>query len=322
MKAGADAAIADVNASGGINGELLALRVGDDQCEARRAAALANEFAASDVRMVAGHFCSGASIAAAKIYDERDVLMISPSASHPRVTDDGFKTTLRIASRDDAQGELAARRIQADDPQAGTVVIDDGTPIAKAIVARFASIKPPMLALSIKPGDKNFSALVQQISTTNATSVYFACGAIEAGNIAAALAADGLALRFYGADGLLADDYWQRAGSAGEGTLVSFVMDPVSSPDAREVVAAFGSRNLPVDGAALPTYAAIQAYAAAAREVPTGKAKDLADWLKRGQSVNTILGELAFDSKGDVKPQRYTWYRWSQGNFLAAGTTN
>lgn len=322
MKAGAEAAIADVNAAGGINGEPLALRIGDDQCDARRAASIANEFAASDVRMVAGHFCSGASIVAAKIYSERDMLMISPSASHPRLTDDGYPTTLRIAARDDAQGELAARRIMADNPQAATVVIDDGSQIAKAIAASFARVKPPALAISIKPGERNLVSVVERIRAANVNTVYFACGAIEAGNIAAALAASGLVLRLYGADTVLVDDYWQRAGTAGEGTLVSFVTDPIASPNAREVAAAMSAKNLQVDGAALPTYAAIQAYTTAARAVTSGKAKDLADWLKRGQGVETVLGDLSFDNKGDVKPQRFTWYRWSQGSFQAAGPAN
>ena len=64
MKNGADLAIADLNAAGGVNGKKLALQVGDDACDPKQARSVAEKLASSKVPFVAGHFCSSSSIPA------------------------------------------------------------------------------------------------------------------------------------------------------------------------------------------------------------------------------------------------------------------
>ena len=67
MKTGAEQAVADINAAGGVNGEMLKLEIGDDACDPKQAVAVANQFAGSGVVFVAGHFCSGSSIPASAV---------------------------------------------------------------------------------------------------------------------------------------------------------------------------------------------------------------------------------------------------------------
>jgi branched-chain amino acid transport system substrate-binding protein len=315
MKRGAEAAVADINAKGGINGEALSLQIGDDQCDAKRAVAVANAFAATDVRMVVGHYCSGAALAAAPIYAERDVLMITPSASHPKLTDQTSSTTLRLASRDDAQGELAALRIRQDNAQAIVAVIDDGLQISKLIASRFAARFPPALSLSIKPGERNYAAIVAQMTAKGITAVYFACGGIEAGMIAAELRTAGRFARLYGADGLLVDSFWEQSAEAGESTLVTFPVDATVLPSARELVARLRSDGGTAESVSIASYAAIQVFAAAMTSRSLGKASDLAIWLKSGNEIETMLGAVKFDAKGDVVPQRFEWYKWTAGTY-------
>ena len=64
MKHGAEMAVKDINAKGGVNGEQLVLEVGDDACDPKQAVAVANQFVNKGVKFVAGHFCSGSSIPA------------------------------------------------------------------------------------------------------------------------------------------------------------------------------------------------------------------------------------------------------------------
>ncbi len=59
MKAGAEQAVADINAAGGVLGQQLVLEVGDDACDPKQAVAVANQLAGKGVAFVAGHFCSG-----------------------------------------------------------------------------------------------------------------------------------------------------------------------------------------------------------------------------------------------------------------------
>ena len=68
LKAGAEMWAKDTNAKGGINGEKVKLVIGDDACDPKQAVAVANKFAGQGVAYVAGHFCSGSSIPASKVY--------------------------------------------------------------------------------------------------------------------------------------------------------------------------------------------------------------------------------------------------------------
>ena len=68
LKEGAEQAVADINAHGGVLGKQLALTVGDDACDPKQAVSVANSFASSGIVFVDGHFCSSSSIPASKVY--------------------------------------------------------------------------------------------------------------------------------------------------------------------------------------------------------------------------------------------------------------
>ena len=68
MKEGAEQAVADINKSGGLLGQQVVLDIGDDACDPKQAVSVANQFASKGVKLVAGHFCSGSSIPASKVY--------------------------------------------------------------------------------------------------------------------------------------------------------------------------------------------------------------------------------------------------------------
>ena len=79
MKRGAEMAVADINAAGGVNGQKLELLVGDDACDPKQATAVANKMVSDKVVFVAGHYCSSSSIPASEIYKEGKVLQITPA---------------------------------------------------------------------------------------------------------------------------------------------------------------------------------------------------------------------------------------------------
>jgi branched-chain amino acid transport system substrate-binding protein len=84
MKAGAEQAVADLNAKGGVLGRQLALEIGDDACDPRQAVAVANQMAVAGVTAVIGHYCSGSSIPASAVYNESGVLQITrPRPTRP-----------------------------------------------------------------------------------------------------------------------------------------------------------------------------------------------------------------------------------------------
>ena len=111
MKNGADLAVADLNAAGGVNGKKLALQVGDDACDPKQARSVAEKLASSKVQFVAGHFCSSSSIPASEAYAEGNVLQITPASTNPVFTERKLWNVLRVCGRDDQQGLVAAQYI-------------------------------------------------------------------------------------------------------------------------------------------------------------------------------------------------------------------
>src|SRR3989337_1301113 len=89
MKKGAEMAVADINAAGGVNGEKLVLEVGDDACDPKQAVAVANQMVSKGIKFMAGHFCSGSSIPASDIYAEEGIIQISGASTNPEFTQKG-----------------------------------------------------------------------------------------------------------------------------------------------------------------------------------------------------------------------------------------
>ncbi|MCZ6862600.1 MAG: branched-chain amino acid ABC transporter substrate-binding protein, partial [Alphaproteobacteria bacterium] len=104
---GAEMAVDDINAAGGVLGETVRIIVGDDSCDPEQAVAVANSLANDGVVFVAGHYCSHSSIPASKVYENAGILMISPASTNPRLTDEGGPNVFRVCGRDDLQGRIA-----------------------------------------------------------------------------------------------------------------------------------------------------------------------------------------------------------------------
>jgi branched-chain amino acid transport system substrate-binding protein len=101
MRRGAEQAVADINAAGGVLGQKLVLEVGDDACDPKQAVAVANQMINKGVVLMAGHFCSGSSIPASNVYAEENVLQISPASTNPQLTERGLDNVFRTCGRDD-----------------------------------------------------------------------------------------------------------------------------------------------------------------------------------------------------------------------------
>src|ERR1700693_1375384 len=107
MKNGAEQAIKDINAAGGVLGKKLKLQVSDDQCDPKQARSVAEQIASAKIPFVAGHYCSSSSIPASEAYAEGNVLQITPASTNPTFTELGLWNTFRVCGRDDQQGAVA-----------------------------------------------------------------------------------------------------------------------------------------------------------------------------------------------------------------------
>ena len=221
MKRGAQQAIDDINAKGGVLGKKLKLAVGDDGCDEKLAATVANTFVQQKAVLVVGHFCSGASIQAASAYAQAGIPEITPASSDPKLTDDaaskGWTNVFNIAGRADVQGGVAGDYIASKYKGKKVAVIDDKSSYGKALAeeARKAMNKKGLkeaLSAEIAQGDKDFSALIGKLKQAGVAAVYFGGYQAEAGLLVRQAQDQGLKAQFIAGDALVTDEFWKASG--------------------------------------------------------------------------------------------------------------
>ncbi len=320
IRRGTQQAIDDYNATGGLRGERLALKALDDGCDPRKAVEVATELVTAGVTFVAGHYCSGASIPASKVYEKAGLVQISPASSHPRFTDDGGWNVIRATPRDDAQGTAAARLIAEKFPKAKIAILSDQSPASAALVTKLreglaAANLRPVLDTTFKPGAEDYADVALSVTEAGAELVYLAGTYVEGAAIAKALRGMGSAAQLMGGDALLTEDYWRLAGDAAEGTLVTFLLDPQRLESARTVISRFDESGDAPEGHTLYAYAAVQAWIQAAEATGSTDSARIAEWLRAGNRVQTVVGPMSFDAKGDLREPLFAWFRWSKGRY-------
>ncbi|WP_108482515.1 branched-chain amino acid ABC transporter substrate-binding protein [Oceaniglobus ichthyenteri] len=320
FRIGAEQAVADINAAGGVNGEMLKLSVGDDACDPKQAVAVANQFAAQGVSFVAGHFCSGSSIPASQVYADELIVQISPGSTNPDFTDkrpgDGV---FRVCGRDDQQGEVASQYIIENFPDAKVAFINDKTAYGKGLADQTqanyeAAGKSPAIVEAYSAGEKDYTALVTKMKEAGVDLVYVGGYHTEAGLILRQMRSQGMEAVLMSGDALVAQEYWAITGDAGAGTLMTFSPDPRKSEAASSVVDTLSAAGKTAEGYVLYTYAAIQAWADAANAAGSTDYDAVVGALNEN-TFQTVIGELNFDDKGDVTLPGYVVYEWKDGDY-------
>ena len=325
MQEGAAQAIADINKAGGINGTPLALQAMDDKCDAKTADAVANQLAGKGAVMVVGHLCLGASLAAASVYVANRIVEISPATTWPDYTDKRPGPGIyRLTGRDDQQGVVAGQAIARRFADRPVAVIDDRSAYGKELAgatrrAMNAAGKREAFTEEYDPGTRDFHELVGRLQAARIGAVYIGGYPTEAGLIAREIRATGLDTAIVGPDALVTNEYRDVAGDAAAGTLVTFMADARLNPGAADVVAAFRARGVEPEGYVLPSYAAVQVWAAAAKAAGSIDTDAVVKAMDSGR-FSTVIGELGFDAKGDMSLAGFVLYEWRDGRLEAAGS--
>ncbi len=320
LRRGAELAVTGINAAGGVNGEQLVLEAIDDACDPKQAMAVANQLVAKGVKMVAGHYCSGSSIAAAKIYEAAGIIMISPSSTSPIFTQEGGWNVHRVCGRDDAQGAFAGRAIAKAYAGKSVAILDDGSVYGLGLATMFKTALngagvTERVRESYEPGANDYNDLIQKLLSANVELIYIGGYAFEAGTIIRQMRDFASPAILAGGDAILVEQFWATSGTSGEGTLVTFAPDAQKSNSALTVIEAFKAADYNPEGYTLHAYAAVQAFAQAAAATRSVDGRALSQWLRAGNSLNTVLGPLSLDARGDVKDANFAWYKWSAGTY-------
>jgi branched-chain amino acid transport system substrate-binding protein len=323
LKRGAEQAVADINAAGGVNGEKLVLSESDDACDPKQAVSVANKIASAGIKFVTGFYCSSSAIPASKVYMEEGVLMMAAGASNPRLTDEGKDLVFRCYGRDDNQGAFDAAYILKHFPDKKVAIINDksawGVGLSEEVKKGLnkADMKE-VLFDSYTPGERDYSSIISKLKQVNADVLMLAGFPTEAGLIVRQMKEQGLAIQVIGGDALTTDQFWSIAGTRAEGVLTSFVTDPRNNPEAKTVVEELRKAGFEPEGDTLFNYAAIQSLAEGIKRAGKNDPANVAAALRQSP-VNTILGPVSYDAKGDAKDIHFAMYRWHAGKYLEVG---
>jgi branched-chain amino acid transport system substrate-binding protein len=318
LKNGAEQAVADINAKGGINGQKIELVFGDDVSDPKQGVSVANKMVGDGVKIVLGHFNSGVTIPASEVYAENGVLMITPSATNPKVTERNMWNTFRTCGRDDQQGEVAGKYLATTLKGKKVAIVHDKTTYGKGLAdetqkaANKEGVKE-VLYEGVNTGEKDFSALVSKIKASGAEIVYWGGLHTEGGLIARQMRDQGVTAIMMSGDGITSDEFASIGGPAVEGTLMTFPPDPRKRPEAAAVVKAFEAKKFNPEAYTLYTYAALEVVAGAAAEAKSLDPKKIAETIKNGKTWPTVIGGLAYDKKGDITRPDYVMYTWKKG---------
>jgi len=320
MKNGAEQAVADINAAGGVLGRQLVLQTGDDACDPKQARSVAEKLAEAQVAVVVGHYCSSSSIPASSAYLDGGILQITPASTNPAFTDRGMWNTFRVCGRDDQQGSFAAAYLAKNFKGKNIAVINDKTTYGKGLadeVKKALNLDgvSEKLNESFNQGDKDFTALVSKLKLNAIDIVYDGGYHQEAGLIVRQMRDQGLATILMAGDAMADHEFSSITGPSGDGALFTFGPDPRKRPSAAAVAQKFKSKGIDPEGYTLYTYASFQIWAAAATKAGTVDPKKVADAI-HGGTWDTVLGPITFDKKGDITAIGWAVYRWDkQGNY-------
>ena len=276
----------------------------------------ANRAINEDIHFVVGHVCSGATIAAAAIYDEEGVLMITPSATAPALTDGkNYEYIFRVTGRDDQQGPAAARYIlDVAKPKKVAILHDKqsyGQGIANAVRVTLekAGLKP-VLFEGINAGDADYSAIITKLRSQGVDFVYYGGYHPEMGLLLRQAAEQGVKAKFMGPEGAGNPDINAIAGNAVEGMLLTLPKDFSTDPANAAIVKAFQAKKRDASGAfQLSAYAAVQAIVDGIKATGSDDPEQVAKWL-HANTVKTPVGELKWTAQGDLESYPYVVYTW------------
>jgi branched-chain amino acid transport system substrate-binding protein len=320
---GARMAIDELNAKGVMIGgkkakfELLAE---DDAGDPKQGTAVANKLVDAKVNGVIGHLNSGTTIPASKIYSDAGIPQISPSATNPTYTRQGFKTAFRVVADDAHLGGTLGRYAVKELKGKSIAVIDDRTAygqgvadeFSKAVVGAGGKISGRQFTTD-KATD--FTAILTQIKSTKPDIVFFGGMDAVAGPMLRQMKQLGINAKMMGGDGICSGELPKlAAGAMADGQVVCAEAGGVEGQQKvgmekfkTDFKAKYG---VDVQIYAPYVYDAVNVMVAAMVKAGSDDPAKYLPVLAKTEGYKGVTGIISFDSKGDIKNGALTLYTY------------
>ena len=329
IRNGVQLAIEDANAAnieiGGrkVKFELIA---DDDEANPTKATTVAQKLVDAKVAAVVGHFNSGASIPASKIYADAGIPQISPSSTNPKYTLQGFKTAFRVVAHDDQQGPTLGRYAVGTVKAKSVAIIDDSTAYGQGIADAFeTTVKAAGVKVLTREHttdkDTDFKAILTKIKGRKPDLIMFGGIDPQAGPMVKQMAQLGIKAKFMGGDGIQTPNFIKLGGDAAEGVMASIPGLPKEQmPGGKAFLEKYKAKfNAEVELYAPMGYDAVMVFIDAMKRAgSTEPAKFLPEVGKT--RYQGVIGPIAFDDKGDLVNGPITIYVVKGGKWDALET--
>ena len=322
---GARLAIEELNAKGVVIGGKkvkLELVAEDDAGDPKQGTAVAQKLADMKVAGVIGHLNSGTTIPASKIYSDAGIPQISPSATNPKYTRNGYKTAFRVVADDVQLGGTLGRYAVDTLKGKAIAVIDDRTAYGQGVADEFEK------AVKAKGGkivgrefttDKStdFSPILTTLKGKKPDVVFFGGMDAVAGPMIRQMKSLGISAKFMGGDGICSSELAKLAGDAMvDGQVVCAEAGGVDGSGKKDMEA-FNAKFKAKFGAEVQVYApyVYDATNVMVKAMVDAKSADPAKYLPVLAKIQYkgVTGNISFDNKGDIKNGALTLYTYKAG---------
>ncbi|KPF50979.1 branched-chain amino acid ABC transporter substrate-binding protein [beta proteobacterium AAP121] len=331
---GARMAIDELNAKGVTIGgkkvkfELLAE---DDAGDPKQGTAAAQKLADSKVNGVIGHLNSGTTIPASKIYSDNGIPQISPSATNPKYTRNGYKTAFRVVADDVHLGGTLGKYAVTQIKGKSIAVIDDRTAYGQGVADEFEKGVKAAGGKTVGrefTNDKatDFTAILTSLKAKKPDVVFFGGMDAVAGPMLRQMKQLGIDAKFMGGDGICSGELPKlAAGTMGDGQVVCAEAGGIDPKDAMasKAMADFRTKfkakfNADVQIYAPYVYDAVNTMVAAMVKAGSAEPAKYLPVLAKIEHKG-VTGNIAFDAKGDIKNGALTLYTYKGGNKESMG---
>jgi branched-chain amino acid transport system substrate-binding protein len=327
---GARLAVEETNAAGGVKvGDQtfkLELVAEDDKADPKEGTLAAQKIVDAGVVAVVGHLNSGTTIPASKIYSDASIAQISPSATNPKYTEQGFKTAFRVVANDNQQGAVLAN-YAADTLKAKTIaIIDDRTAYGQGladVVERVAKEKGIKVVGREFTNDKatDFNAILTKVRATKPDVIMYGGMDATAGPMAKQMKQLGIKSTFLAGDGVCSPEFVKLAGDAAGILHCSMAGEAVEKlAKGAEFVDKYKKRfNSEVQLYSPYSYDAVFIVSDAIKRA--GKPDRAAVAAAVAQTnMPGLTGQLQFDDKGDIKGGAISMFKVKDGKLEYVST--